>query len=270
MNPSEAWALLTIRSKNFEMQSKGHGSTSSADVAALLAGLDREPFLMGLAAECADIGALQQVELVLWARANTISDREDWDAPRGYFTVRRMVGVALYEAMEDHRCYGCNGTGSMAFQLRDHPGMMMAPTFEAISPTAGKVRCVCCQGSGVIRLSGRKRAELAGINKDTWTRLWGRRYESIFNIARDWRQSAKNHLASRVRDENDEVDKPLSDGIAETVSVENKKPIQNKGSCAVVKIRATKPSRIAAPIANVDPVELDFGAFQRAILRLSR
>lgn len=270
MNPSEAWSLLTIRSKAFSLQSKGHGATTSSDIAALLAGLPREPFLMGMAAECGDLGALQDIELVLWVRAKAIADREDWDTPRGHFTVRRMVGVALYEAMEDYRCYGCNGTGSMVFDLRDYPAMMMAPTFEVTGPTTGKVRCVCCQSSGSVRLSGRKKADLAGINKDTWTRLWARRYESVFQIARDWRQSAKNHLASRIRDEKDEVDKEGVAHEAFQIGSEEKKSMPIKDSCTVTKLRARKHPRITAPKGNVAPAELDFGAFQRAILRLSR
>lgn len=269
MNPSEAWSLLTIRSKNFALQSKAFGATTSADIAGLLSGLGREPFLMGMAAECGDMNSLKQIELVLWVRAKTIADRENWDAPRGYFTVRRMVGVALYEAMEDHCCYGCNGTGSMKFELRDCPGILMAPTFEAVGPDAGKVRCICCGGSGTIHLSGRKKADLSGVNKDMWTRLWSRRYESIFAIARDWRQSAKNHLAYRMRDEA-EVDTATVEADFLPHSEDQKKVIPIKGSCAFTKRQLVSLARTAAPAVNAPPKELDFNVFQRALLRLGR
>ncbi len=249
MNPSEAWALLTVRSVQLGLRSgSDHAALRTADIAALLAGLHREPFLMGMAAECGDMGALRQIELVLWVRARGMAERENWESPHGQFTVRRMAGVALYEAVADTCCYACNGTGRMA---ADNPGLIMAATYDA-----GSIRCPACLGSGQIRLSGQKKAHLAGINKDMWTRVWARRYERVFEIANHWRESARGYLASRVREvENDPVGKPPVSDVADDSGDGARKVMKINDYCAVGKKRASIGARRATPIENAPNFE---------------
>lgn len=274
MNPSEAWNLLTVRSISMgERQSSDHEALRSADVASLLAGLDSEAFLMGMAAECGDFDSLRKIELILWTRANTIADREGWDPPRGAFTVRRMVALALYEAVDDKRCYVCNGSGSMEVSLETHPGFIMAPSFKEVSDFSGSIvsasiRCPACQGAGRIKLSGRKKADLAGINKDTWTRLWAKRYEPVFEIARNWRESASNYLATRIRRaESDKVDKAPELPRMEDFTIHAHKVMKMKDYCARVKNRVRIAPRQATPAGNA---ALNFEALNRPTLTVSR
>jgi hypothetical protein len=269
MNPSEAWTLLTIRSKSFALSSKGYGASTTSDIAALLAGLDREPFLMGMAADLGDLDALRQIELVLWERARHMGERWNWDPPQGEFTVRRMAAVALYEAIDDKRCYVCNGTSEMQFSIKDLPGMIMAPTYRAVSLIACGVRCPACT-TGQVRLSGRKKADLAGINKDMWTRTWARRYEPIYLIANGWRQTAAQYLAARIREEESAVDTDSKSDAKRHAIEAWKKMKQIKDSCGKSKRELVSPRRIAAPEANVTPPEVDFQAFHRPVLRLNR
>lgn len=271
MNPSEAWALLTIRSKSFDRQPGGYGSITTADVAALLGGLEGEPFLMGMAADCGDLNALREVELILWTRASAISEREGWEPPQGQFTVRRMAALAIYEAIDDRRCYACNGTQWMTFDLRSSPFMVLAPTFEAVSPMAGRIRCPACLGSGYIRLSNRKRADLAGINKDTWHRIWARRYSPIFDMANGWRESARQFLASRMRElESDKVDKPPRRDFSVIDCDKSKNTKQVRDSCASEKNHVETPRRVTAPERKSAPSAVEYGLLNRAILRLNR
>lgn len=269
MNPSEAWALLTIRSNNFARTPGGHGSTTTADIAGLLGGLDREPFLMGMAAELGDFPSLQQIELVLWERARHIGDRENWDPPRGEFTVRRMTAVALYEAINDPRCYVCNGSAEMAFALDEYPGMILAPTFRTITTTTGVVRCPACV-QGKVRLSGRKKADLAGINKDMWTRIWAKRYEPLFSIANGWRETARKYLKERIRDEEGEVDTDPKVARSETSKREAEKPKQISNSCTPKPVEGITRAGSSASAGSDKVVDLDFGALQRATLKLNR
>lgn len=272
MNPSEAWSLLTLRSKRFDRTPGGHGETTTSDVAAMLAGLDGEPYLMGMATDLGDLGSLKQIELRLWQRARGMSERESWDPPNGQFTVRRMAGVALYEAIDDRCCYVCNSTGEMRVSLKDYPGMIMAPSFVAIGRDAGTVRCVACQGSGRVRLSGRKKADLAGIHKDEWTRKWGRRYEPIFAIANGWLETARGYLAQRRRElEGDvSVDKVPSQAGKIVDLVRRKKPKQINNSCAVEKVHDRTRARQVTPDGNADRSEVDFGPLRRPTLKLTR
>lgn len=269
MNPSEAWSLLTIRSKAFSLSSRGHGGTTTTDIAALLGGLDREPFLMGMASELGDLRALKDIELVLWERGRHLSERENWDPPRGQFTVRRMAGVALYEAIDDRRCYVCNGSGEMHISLKDAPGMIMAPTYRAVNADACAVRCPACVG-GQVRLSGRKKADLAGINKDMWTRTWARRYEPIFRIANGWRQTAAQYLAARIREEEAEVDTEAKVDAKLRADAAWKNIKQIKGSCGQEKLHIQSARRISAPEGNASPPEVDLEALDRPVLKLAR
>ena len=238
MNPSEAWSLLALRTVQLARQSSGHGALRSADIAGMLAGLEREPFLMGMAAELGDKGALFQLELCLWTRGNTIAEKENWDPPQGEFTVRRMAALALYDVIDERRCMQCNGKGHETFSLSEHPALVLASTFESLNGREGTVRCRACQGSTQMRLSGRKRADLAGINKDMWTRTWSKRYEPIFRIANDWRESARSYLARRLRDvelENLIVDKPPSTDRVNVPQPASKKTERKHGAIAVKK-----------------------------------
>lgn len=269
MNPSEAWTLLTIRSKHFARMPGGHGGTTASDIAALLAGLDREPFLMGMAADLGDFGALRQIELVLWERARHMGEHENWDPPLGEFTVRRMAAVALYEAINDPRCYVCNGSAEMTIALAEYPGMILAPTYRPITSTSCVVRCPACV-SGKVRLSGRKKADLAGINKDMWTRLWAKRYEPIYQIANGWRETAHKYLRDRIREEESEVDtKPSKTAFGgHREAAEKAKQISN--SCMETEVDVKPRARKGASAGNDTVVELDFAALQRSTLRLNR
>lgn len=269
MNPSEAWVLLTIRSKSFAAIPGGHGGTTAADVAALLAGLDREPFLMGMAADLGDYDALRQIELVLWERARHIGERENWDPPRGEFTVRRMVGVALLEAVDDPRCSVCNGGAEMTFALADYPGMILAPTYRQISESSGAVRCPACV-AGKVRLSGRKKADLAGINKDMWTRIWGKRYEPIYQIANGWRETARRYLQDRIREEEAGVDTGASPTTFEGRREAMKKANEISNSCTHEPVERISPAWKGASADKQAVVEVDFAPLQRPILRLNR
>jgi hypothetical protein len=269
MNPSEAWVLLTIRSNNFARTPGGHGSTTTADIAALLGGLDREPFLMGMAAELGDFDSLRQIELVLWERARHIGDRESWDPALGEFTVRRMAALALYEAINDPRCYVCNGSAEMTVALDEYPGMVLAPTFRAITTTSCVVRCPACV-QGKVRLSGRKKADLAGINKDMWTRIWAKRYEPLFGIANGWRETARKYLKERIRDEEGEVDTDVKRARSESPRrvVENPKQISN--SCTDTQVDGITRAGSSASAGSDKVADLDFSALQRATLKLNR
>lgn len=270
MNPSEAWTLLTVRSKNLAGGAAGHGAPDSSLIAALLAGLDSDAFLMGMAAECGDMKALRQLEWGLWTRARTFSENEEWNPPQGEFTVRRMVGVALYEAIDDRRCPKCNGQKTITFTIDDDPALLFATTYEHISPTTGQVQCWVCAGSGQLRFSSKMKARLAGIDREVWSR-WQRRYERIYAIPHNWREEAKQYLQARIREiEDAEAEEAAADEPSRVVMLEAVRRLKRSGrACSVDNRRAKNRARKSAPSVNAPP-ELEYGALRRPTLTLNR
>lgn len=200
MNPSAAWAMLTARSPAFPRMPGGHNSLTKEDVAAMLSDLYRDACLMGMAYECHDMKALQDLELRLWQIVIGMSQREpQWKLPKGEFVTRRLAALALYEAMDPLVCPVCNGKGTTTFQLHREPGLMLSQYFSQLNEWEGRIRCMGCQGSGKVKLSARKRADLAGINKDTWPKYWASRYEEVFALTKGWLSDARAHLARKLR-----------------------------------------------------------------------
>lgn len=205
MNPSAAWAMLTARSAAFPRSPGGHNSLSREDVEAMLCGLARNAFLMGMAYECHDLKALEDLERRLWQIVIGMSQAEQWKLPKGEFVTRRLAALALYESMDPLICPQCNGKGTTTFELRREPGLMMSQYYSQLNEHEGRIRCQACQGSGKVKLSARKRADLAGINKDTWPRYWASRYEAVFALTREWLTEARSHLARELRRNADEA-----------------------------------------------------------------
>jgi hypothetical protein len=204
MNPTQAWTLLTARSPSMDRVAAGHLSMKPADVAALLSGLAPELLWMGMAYVCGDLRSLRDLERHLWVRVQGMSELNNWEFSK-QMNCRRLAGLALYEAIDDLRCQICNGKGTTTFELSREPGMMFSPYYERLNEHEGRVRCMACQGSGKVRLSGRKRADLCGISKDSWARVWGRRYEPVFEVANGWLNDASRYLAKRLRELDEKV-----------------------------------------------------------------
>lgn len=199
VNPSRAWILLTTRSPSVLLGSRGHGAMTSSDAAGLLAGLYREAFLMGMLVECGSMGDLLELHDALFDRVARLAYSRQWKLAeqRGQQIVKRMTALALYETLDDKRCPTCNGKGTTTFNLDEYPDLMFAPTFEQLNGYEGRLRCRSCLGSSRVKLSARKRADLSGIHKDSWIRMWASRYEEVFTIPRDWLSDARRHMAQR-------------------------------------------------------------------------
>lgn len=199
MNPTQAWSLLTTRSPSMDRISAGYLSMKPADVAALLAGLYREAFLMGMAHFCADYRSLTDLERNLWVRVQDMANSGNWEFAHGFLGCRRLAGLALFETIDDLTCQTCSGKGTTTFVLTEEPSLIFSPYYELLNAYEGRIRCMSCWGAGRLRLSGRKRADLAGIGKDAWSRTWAKRYEPVYQLTQRWLGDANTHLAKQLR-----------------------------------------------------------------------
>lgn len=205
MNPTQAWALLTARSPSMDRISAGHAALKPSDIAGMLGGLYREAFWIGMVYACADSRALADLERNLWVRVMDMADRGSWEFTHGQMSCRRLAGLALYETVDDRTCPVCNGKGTTTFSLDEIPGLVFSPYYERLNEYEGRIRCMGCQSSGKVKLSGRKRADLAGIGKDAWSRVWCKRYEPVYALAVGWLGDANRHLAKRLRELEEKV-----------------------------------------------------------------
>lgn len=209
MNPSVAWSILTARSPALPRMPRGHGGLAREDVAVMLADCAPEAFLMGMAYECNDHQSLLDLELRLWQLVMHRSKQERWRCPSQPFLCRRLAGLALFEVMHPRICLLCNGKGTFTFDINDHPEYILSIHFDQVSEHNGRMRCLGCNGTGRLKLSARKRADLAGVHKYTWQTYWGARYQPIYDLVRQWLQDARTHLDEKLKANEGELQAPL-------------------------------------------------------------
>lgn len=178
MNPSKAWAMLNARGAAFGgVGGGGIPSLTASDIARMLTGLERGPFLAGMVKECGDIRSVAELERWLWIEAMNIACRERWPFCRGQAYCRRMAGLAVYEFIVPvpSVCESCSGDG---FIVVDGNGM----------------ECTECRNRGGRKMSANLRSELAGIPYTSWRQGWGTRYEAVYLTVQGWHSAAMSHM----------------------------------------------------------------------------
>jgi len=183
MESADFVARLTPASQDF--QQVGVSSTAglnAMDVARALAGLDRGPYLLSIVMWAGDTGSLYQLENKLWSDVCLVATERKWIVVVGAEMLRSLAKMAVAEVIAPRLCPVCCGRGS-------------------ISPRGGAVHdCTVCKGTGRAKISGRERAKIAGINRNSWQRTWGPRYEADF-IARlnSWEIVANHHIQRKLK-----------------------------------------------------------------------
>ena len=111
MNPSRAWTMLSARSRGFTMRGTGGGDGMKwQDVADLLAGMKRGPFLTGLAYYAGDWSSVPDLERHLTVWVTDLHAAGNWRMPeRGDWISRRLAAVAIYELLQPDLCEVCHG-----------------------------------------------------------------------------------------------------------------------------------------------------------------
>jgi hypothetical protein len=176
--------MLTARALQYERAPGGHGSLRPADVAAMLAGLERRRFLAGLLVEAGDWSCLRELERHLFLAAVTLATEQHWSLPRGPGVLRSLGHLALWESTAAGTpCPACGGHGS----------------YQPDPSSPHRVACEDCRGTGRRPLADYRRAELIAVSPSNWTRLWASRYESIYGTFLGWADDARHHLRRQLR-----------------------------------------------------------------------
>lgn len=164
----------------------GFAHLTAAEIARLLQGVPRGPFLAGMLKEAGDMHVIKDLERALWARTTALSAEGNWPTKRGEPNCRRMAGLAVYEFLMERpvKCATCRGRG---YVRQDGNG----------------VACPSCLSSGGQKMSSRMRAELVCMPFETWRSEWAPRYEAVHSVVQSWHSEALSRLARALRDMQD-------------------------------------------------------------------
>jgi hypothetical protein len=171
---------------------KGFEALRPEDVAHALSGLERPAYLLALIKWAGDETPNLREELArdLLLASASIAARANWHIPRGPGYLRGLVATAIWEMLDNRKCEYCEGRGIV------YP------------PRSAAVDCNRCGGTGKQEASERMRAEISGIPRAAWRRVWFRRYWRVFGVLAGWEDAVKEHLRARLA--HDEPAKPLA------------------------------------------------------------
>lgn len=82
-----------------------------------------------------------------------------------------VITIAIDYYIEPNRCKRCKGTGEVLIRKL-------------------MTKCPVCEGAGEKELSIRRKAELAGMHRETWANEWEDRYSLAVSILSDWEDGA--------------------------------------------------------------------------------
>lgn len=141
----------------------GAGGLTRAELAGMLAGLNRDVVNYALAKYAGDEVAYWDLVFAVRVYAASVAVKEDWEIVRGRPTVYNLSAIAVFEAVNPNRCGTCRGSG-----------------FER-----AKV-CRTCSGQTIARYGHAVIADLVGLSETTFRRVWYSRYCSLCKYVLDY------------------------------------------------------------------------------------
>lgn len=142
------------------------------DVAAAMGmgNLSEEAYLLGRAKYCDDIKASKSLHKLMTSKSSRLIASRKWKSARDLSA--DLAKVACLEALANHNCKFCNGTGI----TYDRP-------------------CEACDGVGHTRISEASKYTIAKMDKRNWQRRWRTRYEEIYQMLITAEDELSSHLA---------------------------------------------------------------------------
>lgn len=189
MNPSKAFAMLNARGVQLGGTSGGGAEFTPADIARMLKGLERGPYLAAMLKECSEIRCIAPLEQLLWREAFRLAlglnrdgrrVRRPWPTSHSSAYLWRFTGTAVFEFLmpRSDLCGKCNNRGWIK-----HDGQGIA--------------CKACDGFGGNKLSLRMRSDLAGVPFSRWQE-WSPRYEEVLTVVNSWYSMAMVHMLNAM------------------------------------------------------------------------
>lgn len=200
-------ALLTARGVTIGGTFGGSPDLTPSEVARMLQGLERGPYLSCVVRDCGDIGRLPDLERCLWLRTIAMADPVDshgrplpklsWPLSHGQGYCRRLAGLAVFEFLcpRSRKCEACDGRGWVT-----HQGQGVVCNECSTAPPDPRVTDETDQpgGTGFKSMSQEMRAEIAGIPLRSWKDGWSQRYEQVHTQIWEWHALAMSHLRTAL------------------------------------------------------------------------
>jgi hypothetical protein len=136
-------------------------SLSKAELAGVLATLSVHEMNLALAKYAYDELARRKLVANVQAWACELAVKEGWK-PRSSELLRAIAALSVHEVVDGGLCDKCNGSGLVRIHV-----------------------CKSCNGLGHRRMSGRKKAEVIGIDEKWWRTIWKVRYELVFDYVQN-------------------------------------------------------------------------------------
>lgn len=154
----EIIGLLCAGSTRYHEYGGGSGvdRLTRSELAGLLAGLNEAAMNLALAKYALDLEAERCLIAHVRVWAAGVAVRERWQIVKGRPTVVNISALAVFESVRPNRCCRCSGRGFVANRL-----------------------CPVCTGSGYKALSGRKIADVIGVDECCFRRQWKQRYADV-------------------------------------------------------------------------------------------
>lgn len=143
------------------------------EYASMLSGLPDYVVNYAMAKYLADLTCIKPVQHHVYIKAVDRSHVESWQVRKGEKVIASMAALAVVEAIDPAICPACNGV-----------------EYIGLKP------CRC--GRGHKRMTDAYKSEFVGVHRNSWNRVWSRRYEGIFVYVLDFDSILAIHLKKQL------------------------------------------------------------------------
>lgn len=167
----EIHALLGPKSQNLLSSHGGAPEITPEMVAAQMATGPREGCAV-IRAKLGDAAAKSMLLTYLRQRMAWEASRRHWKTGEKFWQrFEGMITAALEIYIAPNRCKRCKGTGAVLVRKL-------------------QVQCPMCEGAGGREPSIRRKAEIAGMHRETWANEWEDRYALAVSVLGEWEDGA--------------------------------------------------------------------------------
>lgn len=188
--------LLAPRGCNWAGVRGGRAEINQATVAAALRGLSPVLVCLGYALWTDESGSIERLKgyVKQIIRMNGVESETD---------AIGLAESAVSEFLTREKCFRCNGTGQILRKDTQEGKGGRAGQGVTCIDAAGRLFTDCdqCNGTGIKRWSGTKRARMAGFDQRTYGRRYAGARDAGYRALCTWLEELASHLAVQLQEQ---------------------------------------------------------------------